>query len=126
MSDPRYSAEVRRLFAAMPGAGAPADLAGWCSGEAREPISGTHVRLHFRVAGATIAEARWEVRGCPHTIAAAALATSALRGQPAESPRLEIATIVTTLAVPPEKLGRLFAIEDAVRAAALQCGAGAA
>ncbi len=79
--------------------------------------------MWLRVEAGRIAEARYEVRGCPHTVAAAAAYVDALRGRPAMSHGLEIATFVTTLAVPAAKLGRLFAIEDAVRAAVLQSGA---
>jgi hypothetical protein len=121
--DPAYSDEVRRLFATTPGAGAPADPAGWRCGEAREPLTGTHVRVWLRVEAGRIAEARYAVRGCPHTVAAAAAYAEALPGRPAGAPGLEIATFVTTLGVPEAKLGRLFAIEDAVRAAVLQSGA---
>jgi NifU-like protein involved in Fe-S cluster formation len=121
-----YSPDVRRLFAEAPGAGAPADAAGWLRGEAREPLTATHVRWYLRTANGRIAEARYEVRGCPHTVAAAALAAERLRGRPVDSPQLEIATIVATLGVPSAKLGRLFVIEDAVRAAVRQAGAGTA
>ena len=88
------------------------------SAEAREPLSGTHVRWHLRaVAGR--AELRYEVRGCPHTIAATAAAAAALSGRPAEALELDIAALATELGVPREKLGRLFVIQDAIRKAAL-------
>jgi hypothetical protein len=121
--DPAYSDEVRRLFGTTPGAGAPEDPVGWRCGEAREPLTGTHVRVWLRVESGRIAEARYAVRGCPHTVAVAAAYAAALAGRPVVAHGVEIATFVTTLDVPAAKLGRLFAIEDAVRAAALQSGA---
>jgi cysteine desulfurase len=109
---------ARELFSHLAGAGVLADTdapgtvlraeAGQASGE-------TWVRLYLRVRGDTVIEARFQVLGCPHTVAAASWLTQqlagrrrseALPGPPAEWAR--------TLAVPIEKLGRLLIIEDAL------------
>jgi NifU-like protein len=106
-----------RLFRApaRAGHGGP----GWTTGAAREPLSGTEVRWHWRVADGRIREARYEARGCPHVIAAAELAAEALEGQPAAGPRLDIAAIRCAIDAPPDKLGRLLLLEDAMCATAL-------
>jgi hypothetical protein len=117
-----YSPLVRRLFETLPGAGRPPDPAGWAIGEARDPLTATHVRWYLRVEAGRIAEARYEVRGCPHTIAAAALLAGRLAGLPAGSPAVDPGDLAATLDAPPEKSGRLFVIEDAIRRAALLSG----
>jgi hypothetical protein len=120
-----YGPEVARLFAATPGAGRPAaaERAGWLSGAAREPLSSTQVRVHLRVAAGRVAELRYEVRGCPHTIAACALLATELPGCALGDLKVDPAGLAARLGAPPAKLGRLFVIEDAIRAAALQSGA---
>jgi NifU-like protein involved in Fe-S cluster formation len=117
--DERYSPEVRRLFETTPQAGAPPEPAGWVSGEATDPLTATRIRWHLRATDGRIAEARYEVRGCPHTIAAAAAVAARLVGRPLDSAAPDVAGVAASLAVPAEKLGRLFVIEDAVRRAAL-------
>jgi hypothetical protein len=114
-----YSARVAELYAAAPGAGTP-DGPGWASGEAREPLTATHVRVHLRAAAGRVAAARYQVRGCPHTIAAAALAVARLPGRPVAGLDADPAGLVAELGVPAAKLGRIFVIQDAIRAAALQ------
>ena len=121
----RYSSLVARLFREAPGAGRP-DGAGWLSGEAREPLTGTHVRIHVRGAGGAIASVRYEVRGCPHTIAAAALIATELAGRPFAEPALDLAELAARLEAPASKLGRLFVIQDAFREAFLTLGRGSA
>jgi NifU-like protein involved in Fe-S cluster formation len=97
---------------------------GWTTGAAREPLSGTELRWHWRVADGRIREARYEARGCPHVIAAAELAAVSLEGQPAAGPRLDIAAISRAIDAPPDKLGRLLLLEDAMCATALLVAAG--
>ncbi len=118
-----YSARVAELYAAAPGAGAP-DGPGWASGEAREPLSATHVRVHLLAAAGRVVAARYQVRGCPHTIAAAALAAARLPGLPVAGLDTDPAALAAELGVPPAKLGRIFVIQDAIRSAALQLNRG--
>ena len=124
----RYGPEVARLFAAVPGAGRPAaaEHGAWRSGAAREALSGTEVRVHLRVAGGRVAELRYEVRGCPHTIAACALLATELPGRELGDLGVDAARLAARLGAPPAKLGRLFVIEDAIRAAALPAGTASA
>jgi hypothetical protein len=134
---------VRRLFETTPGAGPPDDSAGWVRGEAGDPLTGTRVRWHLRVREGRILAARYEVRGCPHTIAVTARLAAGLVGHRIEpppdvaeppglhgaagtaapgarpGPSMAVAAIASELNVPAEKLGRLFVIEDAIRRAVL-------
>jgi hypothetical protein len=114
-----YSALVARLFAEAPGAGPP-DGPGWSAGEADEPLTGTRVRVYLRAEGGRVAACRYQVRGCPHTVAAAALAAAGLPGRPVAGLDLEPAALAREIDAPPSKLGRIFVIQDAVRRAALQ------
>jgi NifU-like protein involved in Fe-S cluster formation len=118
MDDP-YSAEVRRRFAAPLGAGRPpAGAAGWTSGSAEEPASGTRICVHLRQRAGRVEELRYEVFGCPHTIAALAwIAELVARGE-LRNLTIDLQGIAAALGIPPEKLGRLLAIEDAIRDAA--------
>ena len=116
---PAYSVEVAALFATLPGAGRP-DGPGWVTGEAREPLSSTHVRVHLRAAAGRIAGARYEVRGCPHTVAAVALAVADLPGCSLAGLDVDPAALAARIGAPAVKLGRLFVIQDAIHNAALQ------
>ena len=117
-----YSDEVRRLFREAPGAGRAAG-AGWVSAEAAEPLTGTRVRWHVRGEGGVIADARYQVRGCPHTIAAAALVAVALKGRSIGEPGIDFEAIAQSLRAPAAKRGRFFVIQDALHAALLLFGA---
>jgi NifU-like protein involved in Fe-S cluster formation len=114
-----YSALVARLFAEAPGAGPP-DGPGWVAGEAHEPLTGTRVRVYLRVEAGRVAACRYQVRGCPHTVAAAALAAARLPGRPIDGLDVDPAALARELEAPPAKLGRVFVIQDAIRIAALQ------
>jgi NifU-like protein involved in Fe-S cluster formation len=118
-----YSALVARLFAEAPGAGRP-DGPGWASGEALEPLTATRVRIYLQAEQGRVVACRYEVRGCPHTVAAAALAAARLPGQPVAGLDLDPAAIARELDAPAAKLGRIFVIQDAVRSAALQLNRG--
>ena len=117
-----YSEEVRRLFREAPGAGRAAG-AGWVAAEAVEPLTGTRVRWQLRGAGGVITEARYQVRGCPHTLAAAALVAAALKGRPITAVGIDFEAIAQRLQAPAAKRGRFFVIQDALREALLLFGA---
>jgi cysteine desulfurase len=113
------SPAVRELFSQLEGAGVLTDSAGpILRGEAGGPADDVWIRLHLRVQDDTVIEARFQVLGCPHTLATASWLTKQLSGrkrteaQPG-APR----DWARTLAVPVEKLGRLLLIEDALHAA---------
>ena len=76
------------------------------------------VRFHLRVGDGIVKDARFEALGCPHTLAVAAWIAEQLPTRRRESlvPG-EPHAWARALAVPTEKLGRLLAVEDALRAA---------
>jgi cysteine desulfurase len=104
----------------LPSAWAP-ELAGGAarvvSGEAGGPGEDSWVRFHLLVAGDIVKDARFKAFGCPHTMDAAAWVCGQLPGR-------ERATLIPGTphewarlrGVPVERLGRLFAIEDALLA----------
>jgi NifU-like protein involved in Fe-S cluster formation len=118
MSGPAYPARVRDLYDRAPGAGRP-DGPGWASGEAREPLSATHVRLHLAAAGGRITAARWEARGCPYTLALCALVAERLPGRPLEAGPLDLRALAAEISAPVGKLGRFLVVQDAMAAAVL-------
>ena len=109
---------LRQLFRDTPHAGRGAG-AGWVQGEASEPLSATRVRWHLRGERGRIAEARYEVRGCPYTIAVAALAAGSLAGRPFTAAGLDLEELARRIGAPPTKMGRFFVIQDALREALL-------
>jgi cysteine desulfurase len=110
--------EVERLFRELPGAGVIPDQAGTVlRGEAGGPTEEVWVRFHLLVDGDSVKDARFEARGCPHTLATAAWLSGELRGRRREQalgsgPQ----AWAQVLGVPVEKLGRLLVIEDALNA----------
>ncbi len=121
---PVYSPRVRELFAALPGSGELAAAPDVTSGEAVALERGAWVRFSARVEDGRIAEAAFQAWGCPHTLAAAALAAGRLPGlAPGAAPPLDARSLAAELDAPAEKLGRLLIVEDALRAL-LKCGPG--
>jgi NifU-like N terminal domain len=110
--------EVERLFRDLPGAGVIPDSAGTVlHGEAGGPTDEVWVRFHLLVDGDSVKDARFEARGCPHTLATAAWLSGTLRGgRRAEALRGGPLAWARILGVPVEKLGRLLIIEDALNA----------
>ncbi|HEY4339368.1 MAG TPA: iron-sulfur cluster assembly scaffold protein [Steroidobacteraceae bacterium] len=113
---------VEELFSRLEGAGSLAAGAGTVLvGEAGRHGDEAWVRLHLRVHADTVIEARFQVLGCPHTLATASWLAMRLTGreravaQPG-SPQ----AWAQALQVPVEKLGRLLLIEDALHAALQQ------
>lgn len=115
----RVGEAIRRLRVLAPGGRSAPAGDGWQRGEAREPLTATHVRWHLRVVDGIVADAQWEARGCPDTLAALERGAALLRGVRLDAAALDIRALAAELAVPAEKLGRLFVIEDALRAAAV-------
>jgi cysteine desulfurase len=115
--------EVLRLAALSPAAAPP--VADWraagariVAGEAGAPRLGTWVRWWWRIEGERVAEARFQVYGCPAVLAALAHLQQRLPGL-ARGDALPGAPARWLEAVksPVEKLGRMLIIEDAARAA---------
>jgi len=114
----RYSARVLELFSALPYAGSlPAAPGGIAAAEAIALDRGAWVKFEARVEAGHIVACRFRAWGCPHTLAAAALAAGWLEGRPhGESTRCEAARLARELDAPAEKMGRLLVVEDAARA----------
>jgi NifU-like protein involved in Fe-S cluster formation len=119
MSDPAYPPAVLDLFHRVPGAGRP-DGPGWASGEAREPLSATHVRVHLKATNGRIEVLRWEARGCPYTLALAGLLALRAPGQPLGEALPDLRALAFELGAPATKLGRFLVVQDAMAAAVLQ------
>ena len=120
-------AEAYRLFRELPRAGQFAgDAEGGMEGdtvlhgEAGGPAEEVWARFHVRLDGDTVKDARFEARGCPHTLAAAAWIASRLPGRRrSEGVPGSPHEWARELGVPVEKLGRLLILEDALIACGL-------
>ena len=111
MSSDPYNDTVREYFAQTPHAG---DLPGAASGYFED--QGIRLRISAAVQDGRITAMRFTAWGCPHTIAAAEAVCRHFEGQPlAELDIFPSAQIMTDLAVPVEKTGRILVIEDTVR-----------
>jgi hypothetical protein len=112
-----YGSEVLRRFGSAlrrsgEARGAPERVA---TGEAADRTLHVWVGLRVSVAGGVIEAARFQVFGCPHTVAAASWVAQWLQGRPVEFlGRLDVRALQAELAVPVEKLGKLLRIEDAL------------
>jgi NifU-like protein involved in Fe-S cluster formation len=116
MSASEYSDEVRMLFETAPRSGRP-DSDGWVQGEARERLTGTWVRVYLRAADGRVDGVRFEVRGCPHTVAATARVAREWEGASLASARMDARALLAQIAAPVTKLGRLLVVESAYREA---------
>ena len=91
---------------------------GYRAGRAGRREEGAWVYFELEIAGELVKSARSSVYGCPHTLAVVGWLCEVLEGA-----RLSAGTAGTAaewagkFAVPPEKLGRLLIVEDALRAA---------
>lgn len=113
-----YSARVLELFRALPRAGALPEEAGRiAAAEAFAIDRGAWVRFEALVDAGRIVACRFQAWGCPHTLAAAALAAGWLEDPPdGGSARCEATRLVRELDAPAGKMGRLLVVEDAARA----------
>lgn len=112
---------ARRYFLAPPrplrhtDASAPARIA---QGRAGKPADGTAVGFELKIADGIVKSARFTAYGCPHTLAVVQWLCEAVEGARIESgPPGTPADWAARFEVPPEKLGRLLVVEDALRAA---------
>ena len=122
-----YSSLVRELFERLPHAGDLAPGPGaLVHGEAMALDRGAWVRFDARIEDGHIADCVFRAWGCPHTLAAVALAASRMHGQRIDGQAAcDARRLATELDASPEKLGRLLVVEDALfamlaRAHALQ------
>lgn len=111
-----YSEEVRRRFDSPRGAGVLAeDLPGLIVGEAEDRSLNVWLRFQIQVLGGRIHAARFQVYGCPDTVAAASWVAEWLEGREASAlSRLDVPGLAHNLSIPVEKLGKLLRMEDAL------------
>jgi NifU-like protein involved in Fe-S cluster formation len=114
----RYSARVRDLFARLPGAQAPAPGPGTLvSGEAMALDRGAWVWFEARLDQGRVAECVFRAWGCPHVLAASALACELVQGLAIDAPdAIHARRLAEALDAPAAKMGRLLVVEDAMRA----------
>lgn len=106
-----YSTRVRALFDALPRAGALPPGGVTIAGEAVALDRGAWVRFEARLEAGRIADCRFRAWGCPHTLAAAALAA----GELAEGRVRDARWLSRELDAPAGKMGRLLVVEDAMQ-----------
>jgi len=111
-----YSAEVRRRFEAPVRAGEfPPAAPGVVSASSEDRSLNVWVRFQVQASAGSIADVRFSVFGCPHTVAAADWIAERLRGEPVGALRcVDLAAAAEALAIPRDKIGRLLRIEDAL------------
>ncbi len=113
-----YSELVRRYFANPVHAGRlPEEYNDGVVGEAAESDTGARVVLSAVVDEETIRLLRYQVFGCPHLIAAAEAFCDEAEGKGfAALTALDVPRLMNSLAIPVEKTGRVFVLEDAAKA----------
>lgn len=123
-----YSSEVQQRFLAPRGAGAFEEgTPGLASGEAEDRTLNVWVRFQVDAHEGVIRATRFQVYGCPYTVAAAAWVAEWLEGRPLEAlGQLDVHAVREALRVPPDRLGKLLRIQDAVEACKCQLQAGVA
>ena len=112
----KYSPLVRELFERLPHAGDLAPGPGlMVAGEAMALDRGAWVRFEARIDDGRIADCTFRAWGCPHTLAAAALVAGRMNGQGVDAQAaFDARRLAAELDAPPEKLGRLLVVEDAL------------
>ncbi len=111
----RYFRAEPRPVHYPPESAAPPDIR---HGQAGREADGAAVRFELQIGGGSVKNARFSAYGCPHTLAVTAWLREALEGARMESFSAGTpAEWAEKFAVPPEKLGRLLVVEDALRAA---------
>ena len=111
----QYPPQVWALFQSDDAAGAPEAGGNWVSAQAVELLTQTRVRFFVSVRDGQIAGLRYEVRGCPYTVAAAAWMAQRWVGLAVDDVRLDARGLVAELSAPITKLGRLLVVEEAFR-----------
>lgn len=112
-----YDSQVRQRFLAAHRAGPLNGISGLVSGEAEDRTLNVWVRFQLRILHGAIHTVRYNVYGCPHTVAAAEWIAERLEGRPAGAlDELSMRECLEILGVPVEKLGKLLLLEDALAA----------
>jgi hypothetical protein len=90
-----------------------------------EPLSATHVRFYLSVGAGVIDAIRYQIRGCPYTVAAAAWLAGRWAGANLADVQIEPRAILAELSAPVTKLGRILLVEEAFRKGLLAAAANA-
>jgi len=111
-----YSSEVRQRFLAPARAGTiPSDAGDVVDGVAEDRSLKIWVRFQLQVYGTTIERVRYQLYGCPHSLAAADLLACELEGKSVNAlSNIDLERLAGQIDLPREKLGRLLRIEDAL------------
>jgi NifU-like protein involved in Fe-S cluster formation len=119
VSDPDYSSLVIEHFERPRNVGELAPATNVINGRAGRRDQGAEFSLSARIEDEKIVEARFEVYGCPHCVAAGSLLTSSLVGRDWDALQSwSWRQIADVLGIPTAKRGRLLILEDAVKAMA--------
>jgi len=111
-----YSDLVLRYFDDPPCAGSlDAAQSDVFTGSAGTREAGLQVRFEAKIREGTIDAMAFQAYACPHIIAACSLIAERLGGQGVnELDRLDVGALMTELAIPVEKTGRLLIVQDAL------------
>jgi NifU-like protein involved in Fe-S cluster formation len=111
-----YGSTVRQHFRSPRGAGAAVPAAvEWVAGAAEDRTLNVWVRFQVELSNGVIGAARFQVYGCPHTIAAASCVAEGLGGRSVEALRaIDAHELLGVVGAPIEKLGKMLLIEDAL------------
>ena len=121
-----YGSEVEQRFLSPSRVGEFEEgTPGLVSGEAQDRTLIVWIRFQIQVLDGTIRAARFNVYGCPYTVAAADWAAEWLEGRPSEAlTKLGMRERHQALGVPVEKLGNLLVLEDAAAQCRLELESG--
>jgi NifU-like protein involved in Fe-S cluster formation len=113
-----YSPEVLRRFASPERVGGFMEgLDGLVMGEAEDRSLNVWVQFQVQWTDNRLERVRFQVYGCPHTVAAASWLAECLEGKAVDALlRLDMQEVARALGVPLEKMGKLLRIEDALHA----------
>lgn len=111
-----YPATVERHFSHPSNVGPLAGEARMFRGEAGSAARGAWVVFEADICDGVARRLAFRAFGCPYLIAACSRATEILGGGPAaELDRFDPASLTGELGIPPEKLGSLLILQDALR-----------
>lgn len=112
----RYSAAVEDHFIRPRNIGPLTASDAVFRGEAGTVRQGTRVVIEARIRNGLVEQVGFRAMGCPYVIAGCSRATEILTGSPVQDlQKLTAAALAIELDAPPERLGRLLAVEDALR-----------
>lgn len=110
-----YAAAVERHFREPSNVGPLAEACA-CRGEAGSPARGAWIVIEARIDGGMVRGIAFQAFGCPHVIAACSRATEILGDGPVTRlAHFDPGVLIADLAIPPEKLGSLLILQDALR-----------